>query len=87
MSCAYGIQIAGRTAGVVARDHSGQAYRFFASSQTFHALDGVLFDAPEQTERAARRLAKSRTKSRTPFRPEKVGDLKAFDGFARLAIP
>jgi len=60
MTHAYVIQIAGHTAGIVARDHAGQAFRFFASNQTFHPLEGVLFNEPEQAERAARRLFKAR---------------------------
>lgn len=60
MPHAFVIQIAGRTAGIVARDHNGQAFRFFASSQTFVPLEGALFAEPEQAERAARRLFKSR---------------------------
>ncbi|MDR3424328.1 MAG: hypothetical protein P4M13_04520 [Alphaproteobacteria bacterium] len=60
MSHAYVIQIAGRTAGIVARDHDGQAFRFLASNQTFNPLEGVLFAEPELAERAARRLVNSR---------------------------
>jgi hypothetical protein len=71
MTYAYVIQIAGRTAGIVARDHSGQAYRFFASHHAFYPLEGVLFDAPEQAEHAARRLSKSDT----PVHPAKISVL------------
>jgi hypothetical protein len=60
MTHAYVIQIAGRTAGIVARDHADQAFRFFASNQTFLPLEGVLFAEPEKAERAARRLFKAR---------------------------
>ena len=60
MSHAFVIHIAGRVAGIVARDHGGQAFRFFASSSIFDPLEGALFDQPERAERAARRLFKAR---------------------------
>jgi hypothetical protein len=81
MSHAYIIQIAKQTAGIVARDHAGQAFRFFASSQTFHPLEGVLFNEPQQAERAARRLYAARGL----LDPVNIDDLTAFDPFARRA--
>jgi hypothetical protein len=60
MSHAYIIHIAGRVAGIVARDHSGQSFRFFASSRTFDPLEGALFDEPHLAEAAARRLYRAR---------------------------
>jgi hypothetical protein len=60
MTHAFVIQIAGRTAGIVARDHTGQTFRFFASHPTFHRLEGVCFAEPAMAERAARRLFSSR---------------------------
>jgi hypothetical protein len=75
MSHAYIIQIAKQTAGIVARDHAGQAFRFFASSQTFHPLEGVLFNEPQQAEHAARGI----------LDPVNIDDLTAFDPVARRA--
>jgi hypothetical protein len=54
MTDAYVIQVAGRTAGIVARDQAGQAYYFFAASHAFHPLEGLAFEAPHQAERAVR---------------------------------
>ncbi|MDI9846491.1 hypothetical protein QM467_00300 [Rhodoblastus sp. 17X3] len=76
MTHAYVIQIAGRTAGIVARDHADQAFRFFASNQTFLPLEGVLFDEPEYAERAARRLFKARG----ALGRLSIDDLTAFGG-------
>ncbi|WP_294535362.1 hypothetical protein [uncultured Rhodoblastus sp.] len=58
MAHAYIIQIAGRTAGIVARDHAGQAFHFFASQQLFQPLEGVAFAGPHFAERAAREIQK-----------------------------
>ncbi len=54
MTNAYVIQIAGTTAGLVARDHAEQAFHFFASNPAFRSLEGRSFAAPLQAERAAR---------------------------------
>ncbi len=59
MTNAYVIQIAGRTAGIVARDHADQAYHFFASNQVFRPLEGIAFLRPDVAESAARRIYKS----------------------------
>jgi hypothetical protein len=56
MANAYVIQIAGRTAGIVARDHADQSFHFFASSQAFVGLEGRAFAEPLHAERAARRI-------------------------------
>ncbi len=53
MTHAFVIQIAGRTAGIVARDAADHACHFFASSAAYHVLEGVAFQEPEQAERAA----------------------------------
>jgi hypothetical protein len=58
MTHAYVIQIAGRTAGIVARDHTNQAFHFFASSRAYRPLEGVAFLQPEMAERAARQIHK-----------------------------
>jgi len=57
MPDAYVIQVAGHTAGIVARDQAGQAYHFFAATHAFHPLEGVAFEAPHQAERAVRGLS------------------------------
>jgi hypothetical protein len=59
MTDAYVIQIAGRTAGIVARDHADQAFHFFASNHAYRPLEGVAFHEPHQAERAARQIHKS----------------------------
>ena len=56
MTQAYVIQIAGRTAGIVARDHAGQAFHFFASQQQFRPLESVAFPEPHFAETAAREI-------------------------------
>jgi hypothetical protein len=71
MSHAYIIHIAGRVAGIVARDHGGQAFRFFASSRIFDPLEGALFDEPLLAERAARQVFKARNAG--PLRFEESG--------------
>jgi hypothetical protein len=58
MTHAYVIQIAGRTAGIVARDHAGQAFHFFASNQVFRPLEGFAFPEAHLAERAAREIHK-----------------------------
>ena len=58
MTQAYVIQIAGRTAGIVARDHADEAFHFFASQQLFRPLEGVAFPEAHFAERAAREMHK-----------------------------
>jgi len=53
MTHAFVIQIAGRTAGIVAGDPADHACHFFASSPAYRVLEGVAFQEPEQAERAA----------------------------------
>jgi hypothetical protein len=53
MTHAFVIQIAGRTAGIVARDAADHACHFFASSAACRVLEGVAFQEPEQAESAA----------------------------------
>jgi hypothetical protein len=64
MTHAYIIQFAGLTAGIVARDHAGQAFHFFASSPAYRLLEGVSFQAPEQAQRAARKIHGARPKAK-----------------------
>ena len=58
MSNAYVIEVGGETAGIVARD--GLGFRFYAATPTFDGLDGRLFTAPGDAERAARRHANAK---------------------------
>lgn len=56
MTHAFALLIAGRTAGIVARDAADRAYHFFAASPAYRVLEGVAFQEPEQAERAARKV-------------------------------
>lgn len=49
----YLIEVAGKTAGILARDERG--YRFHATAQPFFSLDGRIFADPWVAHRAARR--------------------------------
>jgi hypothetical protein len=55
MSDNYIIEIDSEAAGIVVRD--GHAFRFFAASRAFNALEGQLFKNPKQAEQAAVRQA------------------------------
>ena len=48
MTHAFVIQIAGRTAGIVARDAADHACHFFASSPAYRVLEGVAFQEPDR---------------------------------------
>jgi hypothetical protein len=68
-SNAYIIEVAGQTAGIVARDGSG--FRFHASAHRFNPLEGKMFASPRAAERAASALAAPparRIAARTRFR-------------------
>ena len=54
MSDAFVIEISGRTAGIVARDHAAQRFHFFAASHFFNAPEKRAFRSPGEAERAAR---------------------------------
>jgi hypothetical protein len=58
ISNAFVIEVGGETAGIVARD--GRGFRFYAATQAFDALDGRMFAAPGDAERAARRHANAK---------------------------
>jgi hypothetical protein len=64
MADAYVIEVSGYTAGIVARDHGGEAFTFFASNRAFEALEGKRFSAPAAAAQAARRLIKQRRNPR-----------------------
>jgi hypothetical protein len=64
MTHAFVIQIAGRTAGIVARDPADHACHFFASSTTYRVLGGVAFQEPEHAERAVRKVHGGRARAR-----------------------
>ena len=53
MSDAYVIEIADETAGIVVRQGSEKSFRFHASLPRYFPLDGKLFAAPRDAERAA----------------------------------
>jgi hypothetical protein len=62
MSDAYVIEIAGRTAGIVAREHGREAFTFFASDAAFYSLEGKKFTVPSAATRAARKLIEAPVK-------------------------
>jgi hypothetical protein len=53
MSDAYIIEIADETAGIVVRQQSDKGYRFHAALPKYFPLDGHVFAAPRDAERAA----------------------------------
>lgn len=61
MSDAYVVQVAGRTAGIIVRDHAAETFSFFAATHRFNALEGRQFNEPFAAERAARQLIASGT--------------------------
>ncbi len=65
MADAYVIEVAGHTAGIVARDHRREAFTFFASHHIFHALEGRRFADPSAATRAARTLVEQGGKARS----------------------
>src|SRR3954447_15883325 len=50
MASAHIIEVGGRAAGIVIREHGG--FRFFASERAFQALEGGLFRTIDQAARA-----------------------------------
>lgn len=54
MSDAYIIEVANEAAGIVVRQGDEKSYRFHASLPRYFPLDGRLFAAPRDAERAAR---------------------------------
>lgn len=53
MSDAYIIEVADETAGIVVRQESEKSFRFHASAPRYYPLDGKIFTAPRDAERAA----------------------------------
>jgi hypothetical protein len=53
MSDAYVIEVADETAGIVVRMESEKSFRFHASLPRYFPLDGKIFSAPRDAERAA----------------------------------
>ncbi len=53
MSDAYVIEVADETAGIVVRLGNEKSYRFHASLPRYDPLDGKIFAAPRDAERAA----------------------------------
>jgi hypothetical protein len=58
MPDAYVIEIAGRTVGIVAREHGQEGFKFFSSSHDFNVMEGGSFADPWAAERTARHLAR-----------------------------
>ncbi len=55
MNDTYIIELNDMAVGIVIGEATG--YRFFASSQAFHPIEGRLFASPRAAEKAARALA------------------------------
>jgi hypothetical protein len=53
MSDAFIIEVADEIAGIVVRQDSEKSYRFHASLPRYYPLDGKIFSAPRDAERAA----------------------------------
>jgi hypothetical protein len=53
MSDAFIIEVADETAGIVVRQGGEKSYRFHASLPRYFPLDGKVFSAPRDAERAA----------------------------------
>jgi hypothetical protein len=53
MSDAFVIEVADETAGIVVRQGGEKSYRFHASLPRYYPLDGKIFSAPRDAERAA----------------------------------
>ena len=72
MASAHIVEVGGRTAGIVVREHGG--FRFFASERGFHSLEGAVFRTADQAARAAReRLRPRKPPGRASLtRPEAV---------------
>jgi len=81
MTHAFVIQIAGRTAGIVARDAADHACHFFASSPAYRVLEGVAFQEPD-------RPSAPRGKSMAPHpKAGKTPDLTALEAAPCLPNP
>jgi len=52
MSDAYVIEVADETVGIVVRQASERAFRFHAALPRYYSLDGHIFNAPRDAERA-----------------------------------
>lgn len=52
MSDAYVIEVADETVGIVVRQQSERAFRFHAALPRYFSLDGHIFNAPRDAERA-----------------------------------
>lgn len=62
----YLIEVAGRPAGIVARDTHG--YRFHASARPFYSLNGQVFADPWAAQKAARRHLNGAGRRNIPHR-------------------
>ena len=66
MSDTYIIEVQSAAAGVVIRDHGG--FRFFSANAAFAELEGLLFPAPSDAEKAALRHRRARSRQITARR-------------------
>jgi hypothetical protein len=64
MNDTYIIEISDMAVGIVIGERAG--YRFFASSQAFHSIDGRLYPTPRAAETSARALAEQLRKVPVP---------------------
>ncbi len=64
MNDTYIIEISDMAVGIVIGERAG--YRFFASSQAFHSIDGRLYPTPRAAEKAARALSEQLRKAPMP---------------------
>ena len=53
MSDAFVIEVASEIAGIVVRQEGERSYRFHASLPRYYPMDGKLYSAPRDAERAA----------------------------------
>lgn len=53
MADAYIIEVEGRTAGIVTREHGREAFTFYASDPAFYHLEGQRFATPAAATRVA----------------------------------
>jgi hypothetical protein len=52
----------GEAAGIVVRYEGERGFRFHSASRTYHVLDGHVFATPAAAQRAAREIARERSR-------------------------
>ena len=63
MSDAYVIEVADETVGIIVRQESERAFRFHAALPRYFSLDGHVFNAPRDAERAVLAHLNRKTKA------------------------